>query len=185
MKKKWLPIIIIIVLILSSWWILTNTSEINKKIDQSAENAEADKPETIQAKNIHIVETEQGKKIWELTAKRAVYHNKDARLHNITGQFYGDQDTILLNFKAPEGNYIQEEHKLSLDKGAEVKHPDEKISISSDTMYWTNKSDKIFAEGQVKIVKEGFGISYGEKTTFTSDFKNIKIEGNTYSELSF
>lgn len=185
MNKKWIVITALGFCFLISWWVVSNTNEINQKIDQSIENNKNNISEKLEAKNLHIVETDKGKKIWELTADSAVYGNDNAKLSNVKGQFYGEDDEIVLNFKAPVGNYVEEKHQLSLNDGAVINHPNEKIFISSETMYWSNDTDNITAEGKVKVVKEGFGTSYGDKTIFSSDFNNIRLEGNTYSELSF
>lgn len=185
MKPHWLTIAGIALFLVAIWWIVANTSAINKQIEQSADKKQNNVTESAQAKNLHIVETEKGKKVWELTADKAVYNNNNAKLTNVKGKFYNENDKILLTFEAPIGNYIQEKHRLSLNEGALVLHPEANISIASKTMFWSNQSKDITAEGDVKIIKKGFGTSYGDKTTFSLDFSKISIEGNTYSELNF
>ncbi|MEW5820336.1 MAG: LPS export ABC transporter periplasmic protein LptC [Cyanobacteriota bacterium] len=184
MKKNGIIIISIIVIALIVWWVVSSTVEINKDIEKSYNSETSTVEESAQAENLHIVETESGKKIWELTADKAVYSHKNAKLTNIKGKFFGEDNKVLLTFEAPEGNYIEKEHKLSLNKGAFIQEPNEKISIHSETMYWTKENDNITAEGNVKVIKANFITSYADKTIFSTDFNNIKLEGNTFSELN-
>jgi LPS export ABC transporter protein LptC len=185
MKKIWLTLAGIMIVALVVWWVVVNTDEINKKIENSSELQNTSASETIQAKEIHIIETDQGKKVWELIADNATYEDKNVELSNVKGKFFGEGDELMLTFESPLANYIQEKHHVSLQQGAKVQHPLEKITITSDTMHWDNKSKEITAQGNVKVAKEGFGTSYGDKTIFSSDFNKIRLEGNTYSELSF
>lgn len=184
MNKKWLIVIGVVIIITITSWVAITTFEINKKIEFTLQQSHKNSSEKAKAKNLHIMETESGKLLWELTADMATYANNDAKLTNIKGKFYNKDNKILLTFQAPVGKYIQESHKLSLNKGVLVNHPEAKISIESQTMTWTNKSTDIIATGNVKVVKEGFGVSYADKGTFATDFSKISIEGNTYSEIN-
>lgn len=185
MNKKYLIIAGVALFLLLTAWVVLNTNEINKEIEQDVVKKGHNITETARAKSLHIVETEEGKKVWELTADNAIYSSKNASLTNVKGKFFDENDKVLLTFKAPVGSYVEAKHQLSLDKGALVLHPDKNISIASKTMSWSNNSKDIIAEGKVKIVKQGFGTSYGDKTTFSVDFSKISIEGNTYSEIDF
>lgn len=186
MQKRWLVIVGIIVVALITWWAFSTTSEINQQIEKSnidnTSNSELN--ESAKAENLVITETESGKKIWELVADKAIYTNKNARLINVRGKFFSDDNKIMLTFKAPEGNYVEKLHQLSLNKGALIQHPDEHITISSDTMSWTNENDSITAEKDVVVDKNGKLKSHADKCIFSTDFTNIKLEGNTYSELN-
>lgn len=185
MKKTWIIGTGVIVSILLIWWVVNTTSEINQNIEQSYGNESQNSEQSANAENLHIVETESGKKIWELTADKAVYSDKNAKLTNVKGKFFDEDDKILLTFEAPEGNYIEQDHKLSLNNGALIKNPDQKISIESEKMYWTNDNKEgIIAEGNVKVVKENYINSFADKSTFSTDFNSIKLEGNTRSELN-
>jgi len=185
MKKHWLVIIVLVLFALITWWIINSTNKINKEIEKSAIKNETEQQEKAQAENLHITETQKGKKIWELTADKAYYIDKNINLTNIKGKFFNDKNKILITFTAPEGNYKQEEHKLTLLKGVKATHPEAKMLIVSDSMYWNNKSTEIIAESKVKIVKEGFGTCYGDKANFAIDFSKISLTGNTYSQLNF
>jgi LPS export ABC transporter protein LptC len=185
MNKKLFILLGFAILGLITWWVIASTSEINKRIDQTVDVNKTDPVETVTAKGIHIIETDNGKKVWELKADQASYEDKNAKLINIKGKFFDDGDKLMLIFEAPLGVYAQENHHVSLQDGAKVMHPQEHISITSDIMSWSNESREITAEGKVKVVKEGFGTSYGDKTIFSSDFNKITLIGNTYSELNF
>ncbi|MGD9580805.1 MAG: LPS export ABC transporter periplasmic protein LptC [Vampirovibrionia bacterium] len=186
MQKRWLVLVGIIVGALILWWAVNTTSEINQEIQKSSveNSSNSESSENAEAKNLHIVETESGKKVWELTADKAIYSDKNAKLINVRGKFFSDNNEILLTFKAPEGNYVEKFHQLSLNKGAYVQHPEEHITISSDTMYWSNEKDDITAEKDVVVDKNGKLKSRADKCIFSTDFTNIKLEGNTYSQLS-
>ena len=185
MKKNTLIIIILVIIGFITWWITNSTNKINKEIEQSLKNQKTTQHEKAQAENLHITETQKGKKIWELTADKAFYADKNINLTKIKGKFFDENNKVIIIFESPVGNYIQEEHKLSLTNSVKAIYPEAKISIVSDKMYWNNKSTDIIAENKVKIIKEGFGTCYGDKAKFSIDFSKIALEGNTYSELNF
>ena len=185
MQKRWLVIVGIIVAVLIAWWAYTTTIEINQDIQKSSVDnpTNAKIKENAEAENLHIVDTKSGKKIWELVADKAIYTDKNAKLINVKGQFFSDNNKVLLTFEAPEGNYVEKLHQLSLNNGAKIQNPDELITISSDTMSWSNDSDDITAEKGVVVDKNGKLKSHADKCIFSTDFTSIKLEGNTYSEL--
>lgn len=183
MKKHALLIITTALMVLAGWWIYSTTTTINQQIEQT-QSQQVDQPETAKASNIHIVETENGKKIWELTADKAVYENENAQLTNVKGKFFDDNNEILVTFEAPVGNYVEQIKKVSLQKGASVIHPRTETSIESEEMFWTGGSDNITAHGNVKVVKKNLVTSHADKSIFTTDFDSIKLEGNTYSEIN-
>lgn len=184
--KKWLLISVVAAIsIFVVFWIVNSSNEINNQIEKSVNTHKKETNEKAVANNINIIETQFGKKLWDLKADKAVYENKNALLTNISGQFYDDKGKILLIFKAPQGNYIQDKHELSLNKNITIEQKQANIILNAETVSWTNKNPLIIAKGKIKIVKKGFGTSYSDKAIFSKDFTKISLEGNTYTEVNF
>lgn len=184
MKRHALLIISIAFAALLVWWVYSSTADINRQIQESVETQQNDEGDSATAEKLHIVETENGKKIWELTADKAVYEDENAQLINIKGKFFDEDDKILVTFEAPLGSYVEELKKVSLQDGAYVIHPGTETTVESKEMFWFSGSDDITAVGEVRVVKKNMVTSYADKSIFSTDFDSIKLQGNTYSEIN-
>ncbi|HSA06309.1 MAG TPA: LPS export ABC transporter periplasmic protein LptC [Candidatus Gastranaerophilales bacterium] len=176
-KKTFFSVILLLVFgILTLWafWISKSIMGVNNIV-----NNEPEIDEKVTLKELVITETKDGKKFWEVYADSGDYlkQNNQATLHNITGNFYKD-DEIVLSVASPLAVYNNEKKEIKLKGGVEAAN-NSGIYIKADEICWIGTTDEIKAKGNVKIIREDQVMTESEESTFNTDFTNLKISGNS------
>lgn len=173
--------IIGILLILGIWAFIT-ASNITRdvKLASNELDAEADKAKI---EELIITETRDGEKFWEVYANSGQYdgNKKGARLTEVKGNFY-KEGKVVLSFDAPEALYIEQNKEIKLTGGSRAA-TNEAIYITADEISWTGNKDEITATGNVKILKSKDFLIKSDKSTFNTDFTNLKVMGNSQTNV--
>jgi LPS export ABC transporter protein LptC len=157
--------------------------------------------------DVTFIVTEGELKKWKLEAKKAVYNEShtDAQLTDVRGEFYSKDGKPVLVFTAPTGNYVNENHAVTLTGGVvartvgAVKQTASPMPLTpskdgsggvlskgellAPKMVWDAKTDWVNASGGVNLNFEQ-GKSSANACRFNLDFSQVYLRGNVRSALS-
>ena len=159
-----------------SWYV---TKDIGTDVDKAARN-----DQRVTVSNLMLTETKNAKKYWELYASKGHYESgsQKAQLEDIMGNFYNDNEEVILSLQASEGIYNQEDKTIEL-KGNVLAVSKDGSSILADEMIWMGQNEDIVAKGNVKINKNNQLVTKSEKAIFNSELTYFRIEGKSESKV--
>lgn len=159
-----------------SWFV---TKDIKSELGKSSE-----KEQKVVVSNLILTETKDAKKYWELYANKGFYESGDkmAQLEDILGNFYDENQEVVLSLKAKNGVYDSEEKTIELN-GDVLAVSKDGSSILADKMVWLGKNEGIVASGNVKINKDNKLITKSEKAVFNAELTYFRIEGKSESKI--
>lgn len=181
-KKTLISIIILAVLTLLSLWVFFSDSP--EKVDLPENNSSETQKvedEKVKIKDLIIIETKEGKKIWEVYATAGNYEKSMERiiLDDIKGNFYKD-NKVVLSVEAPLAVYNSAKKEIILKNGARAAN-NKNVLVTAKEICWAGTTDLITATGNVKITQDDKMMTTSDKSIFNSDFTNLKIIGNSNS----
>ncbi len=181
-KKKLIKIISLILVLIIGWgfvwaWFITKTVRKNSK-DSAMKNQHAI------VKNIIVTETHEEKKYWEFYAKSGEYdsNNSSVKLYDVIGNFYDENEQVIVSFKSSKGSYEEITKKVILN-GDNLFVSKDGSQLYADELIWQGKDKDILANGNVQFIKQNQLITKSEHASFNTTFTNFKIKGSTKTKL--
>lgn len=160
-------------------WSFIVTRDIrNPKHNESVKN------QSVSVNNLVLTETKDDKIYWELYAEKGTYESKDATviLTNPTGNFYNEQNEVVMSFKSDFGYYF-EEKKIIVLKGNTYVVANEGSSIRANEITIKGKDEDIVASGNVIFQKDQDFITNSKKARFNTDLTFFEISGNSETKV--
>ncbi|OGI00571.1 MAG: LPS export ABC transporter periplasmic protein LptC [Candidatus Melainabacteria bacterium GWF2_32_7] len=175
-KKSIFSLLILVILGTLSIWAFLFSKSLMGNVHISEEESVGDEQVTI--KELVITETRNGQKFWEIYAETGYYDNGNniAVLKNIAGNFY-KEDNVILSVISPEATFNNKNKEIKLHGGAQAAN-DKGVFIRADEICWAGSKDEVTAKGNVKIIKEEGLMTVSDKSSFDTDFSNLKLTGN-------
>lgn len=138
----------------------------------------------IDVSNLVLTETKNAKKYWELYAKKGNYEGgrEIVTLEDIIGNFYDENEEVILSFEASKGTYAEED-KVIILSGNVLAVAKDGSSILADRIIWKGKDEDIEAIGNVQINRNNELITKSDKAVFNVDLTYFKITGNSQTRL--
>jgi len=141
--------------------------------------------------NVSFTVTEGAIKKWKLEAGKAIYNktHTTAQLSDVKGEFYDAKGEPVLQFTAPEGQYVNKNNAVTLSGGVVAKSTQQVGQggkggqLLAPTMTWNAKTNRVTASGGVELTFPE-GKSTAQVCRFTLDFSNIALEGGVSSSIS-
>lgn len=181
-KNKIIKLLAVIVILILCWgflwaWFITKTVRKNSK-DSAMKNQHAI------VKNIIVTETHEEKKYWEFYAKSGEYdsNNSAIKLYDVIGNFYDDNENVIVSFKSTKGSYQEDTKKVILN-GDNLFVTKDGSQLYADELIWQGKDKDILANGNVQYIQTGKIVTKSEHATFNTSFTNFKIKGSTKTRL--
>lgn len=171
---------IVLLCVAGFMWAWFVTRDIRKNVKGAL-----NKSQQVSVKNLILTETKDQKKYWELYAKTGSY-DSGARvvvLTEIMGNFYNENQEVILSFKAPVGTYKDDIKLVVLNGGESLFVSKDGTSITADKVTWQGKDSDIIAEGNVRILGNKDFSTVSEKAVFNSDLTIFKIIGNAKTNI--
>jgi len=180
-KRTKVSIIFIVLVSALSVWAFVTSSNITKDLNRQQLTQPAS--DEVSVKELIITETREKTKYWEVYAREGFYDGDEKKviLKDVIGNFYKD-NKIVLSFSAPTGTYESSKKEIKLTDGTKV-ITDNNIILTANQLLWAGTKDEIYAEGNVKMVKDKELITYSDKSVFSTDLTKFKIIGNSKTEL--
>lgn len=124
-----------------------------------------------------LSEERNGKRIWDLTAKRMETDLKsnNTELTELVGHFYRE-DGKSIELKAKHGIYQQDKQEIHID-GDVVATTSDGAKLTSDRLDWQEKEDMLVASGKVKVTKDDLEAT-GDRIESKDAFSHFWIRGN-------
>ena len=171
MKNK-KNIIIILVLMLTgvgSYYFMISENSVKHKNDEVVNN--------ITYSGNTIVEEEDGKKIWELTAKTIEIDpvTKNTILKDVQGSFYQKNGEII-KLVAPEAVYDVNNRDIIINGLVKVDSSNGS-ALKADKLQWQAKEGKLIGDGNVVLTKENTVLS-GDHIIAEDGLTKVKVQGN-------
>ncbi len=182
-KKFAIIIFLVIIVAAGSGSFLYTMYRLRNHQEFLTEEAEIKQIENAEGEKITLTETKNGKRNWVIKMDRIKY-NKDKSIGDLTGVkglIYDDKQDVLFIFTAPEGKYYRAKGRIDLTKGAKMRSPEAKITITAPEMIWSLTNADVLAKGGVKMVRKGAGYSQGDEAHFNMDFSEIDFRGKVTS----
>ena len=134
-RKKIYKITLISIALLLVWGLIwsCNVTRIVKK--NSKDNSMANQQATV--RNIIVTETLNEKKYWEFYAKSGEYNSEhnSVQLNDVIGNFYNENEQVIVSFKSKKGNYDEKTKKVILD-GENLFVSKDGSQLYADTIIW-------------------------------------------------
>ena len=149
----------------------------HKIADNTYKNREAN------IENLHVTETKDGDKLWELYADDGRYTDGDniVLLEGIIGNFYDDKK-VKASFKADRGTYHNLKKEIILYDNVVLVYFDG-TNISTDRISYSGQGSDIIANGHVRIERPNEAVIMGNKAVLKGDFTDFHIEGRTVTQF--
>ncbi len=181
-KKKVYTVVFVSIFAICSFgfaWSWFVTRNIGKETNQALKQSQK-----VDVLNLVLTETKNAKKYWELYAKKGNYESgrEIISLEDIIGNFYDEDEKVILSFEASEGTYTEEE-KVIILSGNVLAVAKDGSSISADRVIWKGKDEDIEAIGNVQINRNDELITKSDKAVFNADLTYFKIIGNSETRL--
>jgi len=138
--------------------------------------------------NVTFTVTEADHKKWELRVKKAVYYGdrSGATLTDVSGEFFTPNGEIVARFQAPKGDYKDETKAVVLTNGVSVTTVDGSGSgIMAPKVVWSSKSDKVVADGGVRVQLGRHATIRASRCEFNLDFSKVSLLGGVHSAVDF
>ena len=175
-RKLFLKITILVILVAVVWgfvwsWAITKTVRRNSR-NESMKNQHAI------VKNIIATETRDEKKYWEFYAKSGEYNSEhnSVVLHDVIGNFYDDNENVVVSFKSTKGTYDEKTKKVKLN-GDNLFVGKDGSQLYADELIWQGSNQDILANGNVQFVQPDKLVTKSQKAVFNSTLTNFKIIG--------
>jgi LPS export ABC transporter protein LptC len=184
-----LVIIALLLLIFGGGWAIWNAGQ--KVAPPEPISQSQNKDATMVGQNVSFTVTEGAIKKWKLDAKTAVYNKTrtSAQLSDVNGEFYDAKGQPVLQFTAPQGQYINKNNAVVLSGGVVAKSNQQVGQggkggqLAAPTMTWGAKTDGVTASGGVELTFPE-GKSIAQTCHFTLDFSKISLEGGVASTIT-
>lgn len=189
MSYRKLIIVILLLLVVGGGLAIWNAErKVSKRPEPSTPTAQSSQ---MIGKNASFTVTEGEVKKWKLIAAQAIYNESrtEASLTGVKGEFYDKDGKVVLQFTAPQGQYINKNNAVELSggvvatsaraldeggKGGELRAP---------KMVWNAKSDEVTASGGAELTFPQ-GKSVAQVCRFSLDFAKISLEGGVTSTIT-
>ena len=132
--------------------------------EQVYDNSEDTSGETNILEKFSYVKTEKGKRVWDLSALRAViYKDKGIiEVSNLKVNFY-EEEVLVSTLKADNGILHQEKGDMEIESNVEIISHRNNTKIQTDKLFWNEESKKITSPGFVReerpdTVITGYGL---------------------------
>ena len=175
-RKLFLKITILVILVAVVWgfvwsWAITKTVRRNSR-NESMKNQHAI------VKNIIATETRDEKKYWEFYAKSGEYNSEhnSVVLNDVIGNFYDDNENVVVSFKSTKGTYDEKTKKVKLN-GDNLFVGKDGSQLYADELIWQGSNQDILANGNVQFVQPDKLVTKSQKAVFNSTLTNFKIIG--------
>lgn len=175
-RKLFLKITILVILVAVVWgfvwsWAITKTVRKNSR-NESMKNQHAI------VKNIIATETRDEKKYWEFYAKSGEYNSEhnSVVLNDVIGNFYDDNENVVVSFKSTKGTYDEKTKKVKLN-GDNLFVGKDGSQLYADELIWQGSNQDILANGNVQFVQPDKLVTKSQKAVFNSTLTNFKIIG--------
>lgn len=124
-------------------------------------------------------EEKDGKKIWDLTTKRAVTEmsTNNTEFFEIVGHFY-TKDGKIITVTAPHGRYIDKTKNIYLDGKVKAVSSDGAV-LTGEKLSWEAKKEILTAEGKAKLTKEELSAE-GDKLEAYNNFEEFRATGHAH-----
>jgi len=185
-----LVMIALLLLLFGGGWAIWNAGQ---KIGPAPETTKPAQSEdsTMVGHNVSFTVTEGAIKKWKLEAGKAIYNktHTTAQLSDVKGEFYDAKGEPVLQFTAPEGQYVNKNNAVTLSGGVVAKSTQQVGQggkggqLLAPTMTWNAKTNRVTASGGVELTFPE-GKSTAQVCRFTLDFSNIALEGGVSSSIS-
>ena len=156
-----IKILIIFCLFLVNLLSSCGDTDLKDQIDDSSDNASV---ETNILEKFNYVKTERGKRIWDLSALRAVIYKERGTIevYNLKVNFY-EEEVLVSTLKADNGILYQEKGDMEIEKNVEIVSYRNQTRIQTETLFWSEESRKINSPGFVReerpdAVVTGYGL---------------------------
>ena len=186
-KKKKIYIILFSLLVLICLfgfiWSFTVTKDIRKSQKKGGEEANT-KSQVATVKNLILTETKDGAIYWELYAQKGSYDSQtgDVILTNATGNFYDENNKVVLSFESDLGTY-DEKTKVIVLRGHTFIVAHDGSSIKADEIVWKGSDEDILAKGNVIVNRNTDFISTANAARFNSELTFFEISGDTQTNV--
>lgn len=186
-KKKKIYIILFSLLVLICLfgfiWSFTVTKDIRKSQKKGGEEANT-KSQVATVKNLILTETKDGAIYWELYAQKGSYDSQtgDVILTNATGNFYDENNKVVLSFESDLGTY-DEKTKVIVLRGHTFIVAHDGSSIKADEIVWRGSDEDILAKGNVIVNRNTDFISTANAARFNSELTFFEISGDTQTNV--
>ncbi|MBE7706308.1 MAG: LPS export ABC transporter periplasmic protein LptC [Cyanobacteria bacterium SIG30] len=159
-----------------SWFV---TKDLANNFDDATKNEQK-----VAVSNLILTESKDEKKYWELYAKKGFYEGgkESVVLKDILGNFYDDDENVILSLQAENGTYTEGDKTILLSGNVLVVAKDGS-SILADNIVWKGKDEDIIASGNVRINRNNELITESSKAVFNVDLTYFKIEGKSKSKV--
>jgi LPS export ABC transporter protein LptC len=103
-----------------------------------------------------FIETAEGKKVWEIEAKRVDYSAdaKRAVFNQVVAHFY-EAGRVVSEGLAPQGVFDLRDRRLNLKGGIHIKTVDNQAQFQADNVQWLPASGRLSATGAVHYTRGG------------------------------
>lgn len=160
-------------------WSFIVTKEI-----RNPEHGKNAKNQSVSVKNLILTETKDDKIYWELYAEKGNYESKDGTviLTAPTGNFYNDNNEVVMSFRSDLGYYFEEKKTIIL-KGNTLVVANEGSEVSADQITIKGKDEDIIASGNVIFQKGEDFMTNSNKARFNSELTFFEISGKTETKI--
>ncbi len=171
--------VIFLICLFGFLWSFTVTKELRKPDGKNSV-----KKQVVTVTNLILTETKEGKIYWELYASKGSYDSKagDVILQNATGNFYNDNNEVVLSFESDVGTYFENTKKIVL-KGHTLVVAHDGSAIRADEIAFTGQEDDIVARGNVIVNRNDDFISTADEARFNSELTFFEIKGKTETNV--
>lgn len=154
-----------------------------KEPEKGGEEANT-KSQVATVKNLILTETKDGAIYWELYAQKGSYDSQtgDVILTNATGNFYDENNKVVLSFESDLGTY-DEKTKVIVLRGHTFIVAHDGSSIKADEIVWKGSDEDILAKGNVIVNRNTDFISTANAARFNSELTFFEISGDTQTNV--
>ena len=163
MEDKAMRIKILIIFCLFSVILLLSCgdTDLTQQIDDNNDNANGG---ANILEGFSYFKTEKGKKIWDLSAIRAVIYKERGiiEVYNLKVNFY-EEEVLVSTLKADNGILYQEKGDMEIENNVEIVSYRNKTKIETEKLFWNEESRRITSPGFVReerpdAVITGYGL---------------------------
>jgi LPS export ABC transporter protein LptC len=184
-KYRALVVIAFVLLLVGGGLAIWNAERKAPAPEPTSQQDAASAPEVV-GQNVSFIVTEGEVKKWKLDAVQAVYSEDrtEAKLRDIKGEFYSADGKPVLQFTAPQGEYVNKNNAVVLTGGVVAKATSEEGGeLHAPKMVWNAKTDRVVASGGIEM-RFPQGTSTAETCRFTLDFSQLALEGRVTSLIT-
>ncbi|MGB9720457.1 MAG: LPS export ABC transporter periplasmic protein LptC [bacterium] len=131
----------------------------------------------ITLENFTLTETNEGRKKWNLVAVSAYVYEEIINVDTVRIRFYNEEGKEYALLTGNAGQLNTKTHNI-LVRDSVVMITDDSTLLHTDSLFWSNDSQRILTDAPVKIIKKDSTVIQGNGLKTGPDLQKIEIIGD-------